>query len=158
MNLQVARAILIADEEDAQLEQQQQQEAENEQIRLQQLRDEAKLKKQQQQPLKTVTVDANFDPTNLVTSPSTTTTTTKAQTPPTSPAKKENVVFQATSATLQQLILESPVPVLLDVYADWCGPCKALTPALEQSKFITSLFVWMHSCMYGWMILSKLER
>ena len=43
------------------------------------------------------------------------------QTPP-PPAKKEDVIFQATSETLQELILESPVPVLLDVYADWCGP------------------------------------
>ena len=33
---------------------------------------------------------------------------------------------------IQKLVIESPVPVLLDVYADWCGPCKQLTPALEQ--------------------------
>ncbi|EEC46985.1 predicted protein, partial [Phaeodactylum tricornutum CCAP 1055/1] len=37
-----------------------------------------------------------------------------------------------TSAQIQRLVLESPVPVLLDVYADWCGPCKVLGPALEE--------------------------
>lgn len=31
-----------------------------------------------------------------------------------------------------QVVLESPVPVLLDLYAEWCGPCKQLTPALEE--------------------------
>ena len=34
---------------------------------------------------------------------------------------------------MQKLVIESPVPVLLDIYADWCGPCKQLTPALEQT-------------------------
>jgi thiol:disulfide interchange protein len=34
-------------------------------------------------------------------------------------AKKEDVVFEATTDQLQELVLESEVPVLLDVYADW---------------------------------------
>ena len=47
-------------------------------------------------------------------------------------ANKADVVFEATAAQVQELVLESPVPVLLDVYADWCGPCKVLGPILEE--------------------------
>ena len=49
------------------------------------------------------------------------------------PAKKEDVVFDVTGANFQKIVLESPIPVLLDIYADWCGPCKQLTPMLEQA-------------------------
>ncbi len=52
---------------------------------------------------------------------------------PRATARKECVVFNVTEKTLQNIVLESPVPVLLEVYADWCGPCKQLTPFLDES-------------------------
>lgn len=31
-------------------------------------------------------------------------------------------------------IIQSEIPVLIDFYADWCAPCKVLTPILKQVK------------------------
>ena len=49
------------------------------------------------------------------------------------PAKKEDCVFEINASNFQKLVLESPVPVLVDIYADWCGPCKQLGPVLENA-------------------------
>ena len=42
------------------------------------------------------------------------------------------MALEFTDANFEELVIKSGKPVIVDLWAEWCGPCRMLTPIVEE--------------------------
>jgi len=70
-------------------------------------------------------------PSGLFRSPQRLTTTPTEPSPPAEASMSDTIKY-VSDASFESDVLKSEAPVLVDYWAEWCGPCKMIGPILEE--------------------------